>query len=90
MATPTDPQVLFSFGERLVALRNRTGFPQKKVAEFLGVTSPMLSNWEAGNSEPKFFQVVALARLYDVSLDVLAGSAPMPPPVQRPETRRRR
>ena len=89
MAAETDPALLAAFAERLVALRKRTGFPQRKIAEYLGTTPQLLSYWESGASEPKFFQVVALSRLYDVSLNVLAGLEPMPPPVPRPPTQRR-
>lgn len=48
MARPTDPAQLAAFAETLVALRNRSGYPQHKVAEYLGVTPGLLSQWESG------------------------------------------
>ena len=88
MAKHTDPALLAAFAEILVALRNRSGYPQHKVAEYLGVTPGLLSQWEGGKGEPKFFQVVALSELYNVHLDVLAGRIPLPPPEPRGSAKR--
>lgn len=79
---------LVAFGERLRSLRMRTGLKQHEVAVLLQIRVPTISDYELGKSEPPFFRVVALAKLYDVSLDVLAGLSPMPPPTRRAPGRR--
>ena len=79
---------LLAFGERLRALRMRTGLKQHEVAALLQIRVPTVSDYELGKSEPPFFRVVAMAKLYDVSLDVIAGLAPMPQPTRRPAGRR--
>ena len=80
---------LLVFGERLRALRSRCGLTQTEVADIIGLRVTTVGDWELAKSEPKFSQAVALSRLYDVSLDVLAGLTPMPPPTKRRPTSRR-
>jgi transcriptional regulator with XRE-family HTH domain len=79
---------LVAFGERLRALRMRTGMKQREVAEILQLRVPTISDWEMAVSEPKFFRVVKLAELYGVSLNVIAGIEPLPPATRRPTGRR--
>lgn len=66
-----------ALGLRLTTLRMRVGLTQVEVAEFLGVRQATVSAWENG-VEPRLLDAKALARLYKVSLDVVAGEAPFP------------
>lgn len=74
---------LAALAERLVILRKRTQMRQYEVAAVLKLRAATLSDWESARAEPKLFQAVALADLYDVSIDVLTGRAPMPPAGRR-------
>lgn len=53
-------------------LREERGWTQLHLAIQLGVTPVTIYNWERGNSEPRVSQFRRLARLFGVSMDVLA------------------
>lgn len=61
-------------GERLKECRFRQGLSQEKVAELLGVSRQAVTKWESGKSLPSSENLLALASLYGVSLDKLAGA----------------
>ena len=42
-------------------------------AEKLGVSQPTVSSWESGRKSPPIDQIIAMAKLYDVSTDFLLG-----------------
>ena len=46
---------------------------QEYLAEQLGVTRQAVSKWESGTSEPSTANLLALAKLYGISLDELVG-----------------
>jgi transcriptional regulator with XRE-family HTH domain len=46
---------------------------QTFVAEETGITRPQLSNYEKGKALPGLMSIIALADLYDVSIDFLVG-----------------
>ncbi len=46
---------------------------QEYLAEQLGVTRQAVSKWESGASEPSTANLLALAKLYGISLDELVG-----------------
>lgn len=60
-------------GERLTQGRREARLKQGEVAERMGVTRDTLSRWERGVHEPGFTHFTALAEIYSVSLDWLAG-----------------
>lgn len=71
--------------ENLYNLRKLHKFSQEQVAERLGVSRQAVAKWETGETAPDIHNCVALARLYDVSIDDLvnydsAGSGLMIPP----------
>ena len=62
-----------TLGERLKKYRAQTGMSQEKIAERLGVSRQAVTKWEAGQTTPSSDNLIALANLYDVSLDELIG-----------------
>ena len=56
---------------RLVALRRERGLSQEDLAARLGVSRQAISKWERAESSPDTDNLIALARLYGISLDEL-------------------
>lgn len=56
---------------RLAMLRRRHGLSQEQLAEKLGISRQAISKWERAESSPDTDNLIALARLYQVSLDEL-------------------
>ena len=63
----------YSIAKKLVELRTKAGVTQEQVAKALSISNKTVSKWENGTSSPDLSMVVALARYYDVSTDVLLG-----------------
>lgn len=61
----------YDFGNHLFNLRNASGFSQKEVAAFCGVSNKAVSKWENGKTKPKVDIIRKLAELYHVSTDAL-------------------
>ena len=59
----------------LRAERNRVDLSQKQVSDLTGYNTSTISNWEKGAGSIGFEEAYALADLYGVSLDQLAGRA---------------
>ena len=62
-----------TLGERLKMYRTQKGLSQEKIAEMLDVSRQAVTKWEAGQTTPSSDNLIALANLYDVSLDELIG-----------------
>ena len=62
-----------TLGERLKMYRTQKGLSQEKIAEMLDVSRQAVTKWEAGQATPSSDNLIALANLYDVSLDELIG-----------------
>ena len=60
-----------SLGETLKEHRIRCHMTQEFVAERLGVSRQAVSKWENGTSDPSTSNLLALAKLYDVSPEEL-------------------
>lgn len=58
--------------------REARGMSQKFVALSLGVKPPNVSRWEAGVTFPTVENLIALAKLYGVSVDYLLGLDELP------------
>ena len=61
---------------RLVELRRAHGYSQEELAGRLGVSRQAISKWERAESSPDTDNLIALARLYDISLDGLLLHTP--------------
>ena len=51
--------------------RKKCGFTQEQIAEMLGVSRQAVAKWERGETLPDIENVIALADLYEVSVDSL-------------------
>lgn len=71
----TPPEQARSLGETLKAHRTSRGFTQEYVAEALGVSRQAVSKWENGSSDPSTANLIALAKLYGLSVDELLRRA---------------
>lgn len=58
---------------RLAEMRRAHGLSQEELAEKLGISRQAISKWERAESSPDTDNLIALARLYGVTLDVLLG-----------------
>ncbi len=56
---------------KLLALRKQHGFSQEELAEKLGVSRQAVSKWERSEASPDTENLIALARIYSISLDRL-------------------
>ena len=56
---------------KLVELRKNHELSQEELAEKLGISRQAISKWERAESSPDTDNLIALAKLYDISLDEL-------------------
>lgn len=61
------------FSENLYSLRKLHKLSQEQVADRLGVSRQAVAKWETGETTPDIHNCVALAQLYDVSVDELVN-----------------
>ncbi len=60
-----------TFSEKLYILRKRKGLSQEQLAEILDVSRQSVSKWESQQALPETMKVVAIANLFQVSIDLL-------------------
>lgn len=63
----------------LKLFRKKNGFTQEQVAEKLGVSRQAVAKWERGETLPDIENVVALADIYEVTVDSLVRNMATPP-----------
>lgn len=63
-----------SFGENLVAIRKSDGITRKELAERLGIPYTTLRNYETDKREPGHKTLIALSKLFSVTVDELIGN----------------
>lgn len=61
--------------EKLIALRKEAGLSQQELAEKIDVTRQAISRWEVGSALPTTENLLALRKLYGVTLDYLVDDA---------------
>lgn len=54
-------------------MRLQCNLTQKQVADTLGIEQSNVSDWENNISRPEYENLIALARLYDETLESLLG-----------------
>lgn len=55
----------------LKLFRKRNGYTQEQIAERLGVSRQAVAKWERGESLPDIENVIALADMYEITVDSL-------------------
>lgn len=61
------------FYQRLKDLREDRDLKQEDVADILKITRQQYQLYESGKREIKFFQVIELAKFYNVTIDYIAN-----------------
>lgn len=59
------------FGEKLRTLRNRQGLTLRQLANMLDVSHTFVARLERGEKTPNVAMVLKIARIFNVSTDVL-------------------
>ena len=62
------------FAEKLKMLRKRAGRSQEKLAEKLGVSWQAAAKWETDTGIPDIDNIMAVSKLFDISIDKLLGN----------------
>lgn len=62
-----------TIGTTIRNLRRQRDMTQEQLAEYLGITSRAVSQWECGRTAPDIAQLPVLANIFEVSADVLLG-----------------
>ncbi len=62
-----------SIGLTIKRLRREKNITQEQLAEYLGITSRAISQWECDRTAPDISQLPALCHIFDVSSDILLG-----------------
>jgi transcriptional regulator with XRE-family HTH domain len=65
------------FSRRTRNLRNSMNLRQKDLAEFLGTSKQVVSNYENEQREPSFDVLIRIAQFFSVSTDYLLGVSPL-------------
>ena len=65
-----------NLANRLTELRKQHNLNQEELADKLGVSRQAVSKWECGESSPDTDNLIALAKIYGISLDELVGNTP--------------
>ena len=58
-----------TIGERIAKCRKEKNLSQEYIAELLDVSRQAVSKWENGMSDPSTSNLLALAKLYEVSVE---------------------
>ena len=72
-----------TLGQRIQELRKQRGLSQENLGEMLGVSRQAVSKWEGDNGIPELDTLIAMSRLFGVTLGQLLGVEE--PPVQQNE-----
>lgn len=68
------------FAEKMQKLRKQGGMSQENLAEVIGVSRQAVSKWESGQSYPEMDKMLALSKLFNVTVDSLVKDTPDSPP----------
>ena len=61
-------------GKNILNLRKKNGLSQEELAGKIGVARQTISKWELGETSPDLKQAKELSKIFNVSLDELAGN----------------
>lgn len=74
-----------TLGQRIQDLRKGMGLSQEALGEALGVSRQAVSKWEGDNGIPELDKLIAMSRLFGVTVGVLLGVENPASPVQEEE-----
>ena len=57
--------------DKLKELRNQRNISQEKLAQYLNVSFQAVSKWENGTSDPSTSNLIAIAKLFELSAEDL-------------------
>lgn len=63
-----------NLGNNILELRKRMQLSQEKLGEKVGVTRQTISNWELEQTTPDTYQLIALSKALNVSIDSLVDN----------------
>lgn len=72
-----------TFNQRARDLREDMGMTQEELATAIGVSRETVNRYENDKFDMKFTYAIALAKLYNVSLDYIAGFTDEPTPLPK-------
>ena len=75
-----------TIGQRIAAKRKELGLSQIALGEQMGVSRQSISNWEADAAIPEIDKLIALSKLFNVSVGWLLGVEEVPDPAGEAET----
>lgn len=67
---------------RLRDLREDMDYTQDQLVKILNMHKTTYTNYEQGKREPPFELIIKLAKLYNVSIDYIAGITDEPKPIK--------
>ena len=62
-----------TLGQRIQELRKQNGLSQEGLGEVLGVSRQAVSKWEGDNGIPELDTLIAMSRLFGVTIGELLG-----------------
>ena len=63
-----------TLGERIRTYRQMQGLSQDELAEKLNVSRQAVSRWENGSSDPSTSNLIALAKIYNTTVEEILNS----------------
>lgn len=76
----------YTIGQRIAAKRKELGLSQIALGEEMGVSRQSISKWEADAAIPEIDKLIALSKLFGVSVGWLLGVEDGPEPAQEADT----
>lgn len=73
-----------AFSDNLTAYRKQAGLSQEQLGERVGVSRQTVSKWEQGLTTPELDKLIALSRVFQVSIDTLVDNERPPEPSPEP------
>lgn len=74
-----------NFCEKLMELRKQKSWSQEELGNQIGVSRQTISKWEQGITVPEMNNLLELSRLFQISLDELAGNEGFAGPAKEPQ-----
>jgi len=62
-----------TLGQRIQELRKQNGLSQESLGEALGVSRQAVSKWEGDNGIPELDTLIAMSRLFGITIGELLG-----------------